>query len=309
MIASHIVGRNPDSVYKPIRYVMSSGGKRLRAVLTVLACEAVGGKPHHAFHAGAAIELLHNFTLVHDDVMDHAPLRRNRKTVHERWDTNTAILIGDEMVALAYAALLKSASGNLEDIVRTFTRAFIEVCEGQGFDKEFELRDNVTVDEYSLMISKKTARVISAAAEIGAHIGKGTDIHRNALRSFGEHIGMAFQMKDDLLDILGNPREFGKTVGGDIAEGKKTFLLLRAIARSRGNEKKFLRSLRPGLKISRTAVNRVRHLYESTGAIDDARHEMIRMTTKAKKCLSVLPGNRGTTMLSWLADELLERTN
>ncbi len=288
---------------------MSSGGKRLRAVLAMIACETVGGSPRIAAHGAAAIEILHNFTLVHDDVMDSAPLRRNRMTVHQRWDTNTAILAGDEMIAIAYRVLLASGAPALPEILKTFTRAFIEVCEGQGLDKEFESRNDVTVREYCSMIGKKTARVIAASAEIGGLAGNATEKQRAALRSYGECLGMAFQMNDDLLDIVGDPRAFGKAIGGDIAEGKKTLLLLRAIERSKGSNREFLRSLRAGLKIRRSTITRVRRLYATTGSIDETRIGISRMTAKAQRALSSLPDNRGRAMLSWLADELLDRAH
>jgi geranylgeranyl diphosphate synthase type II len=287
---------------------MSGGGKRLRAVLTLLACEALGGRAGNALNAAVAIELLHNFTLVHDDVMDHARLRRNKKTVHERWDTNTAILAGDEMIALAYEVLLRTADRPKSQMLALFTRAFVEVCEGQGFDKEFESRGNVTVREYSAMIRQKTARVISAAAEIGALAANAGAREQKALRSYGEHVGMAFQMNDDLLDIIGDQREFGKAIGGDIAEGKKTLLLLRAIERAAPRDRRFLRSLRPGGAISRAMVNRVRRLYVSTGAVDEVRRNIASATRAAQRALSGIPDGRGKAMLSWLADELVERS-
>jgi geranylgeranyl diphosphate synthase type II len=295
-------------VYDPIRYVMSGGGKRLRAVLTILACEALGGRARSALNAAVAIELLHNFTLVHDDVMDHARLRRNKKTVHERWDTNTAILAGDEMIALAYAVLQRPAGRTPPQVLAVFTRAFVEVCEGQGFDKEFESRGNVSVREYSAMIRQKTARVISAAAEIGALAANAGPRERKALRSYGEHIGMAFQMNDDLLDIIGDQRAFGKAIGGDIAEGKKTLLLLRAIERAGARDRQFLRSLRPGARIPRKMVDRVRRLYITTGAVDEVRRNIASMTRAAQRALSGIPAGRGKAMLSWLADELVERS-
>jgi len=200
----------------------------------MISCEAVGGNPADALHAAAAMELLHNFTLVHDDIMDHASLRRNRATVHERWDTNTAILAGDEMIALAYRTLLQTKSSRVRDIARVFTEAFVEVCEGQGIDKEFECRNAVTMNEYITMIKKKTARVISAAAEIGGYAGGGSAAQIRALRNYGEQIGIAFQMNDDLLDIMGDSATIGKSIGGDIAEGKKTFLLMHALAHTTG---------------------------------------------------------------------------
>ena len=166
--------RSPKYVYVPVRYAMSSGGKRLRAVLVMLACESVGGNSRSALDAAVAVELLHNFTLVHDDVMDNADLRRGKPTVKKKWNTDVAILAGDQIVAQAYESLLKTRTTRLPEVLDVFTRAFTEVCEGQGLDKEFEQRRSVTVNDYLHMIEKKTARMISAAVEIGALVGGGS---------------------------------------------------------------------------------------------------------------------------------------
>lgn len=288
-----------------MRYVLSSGGKRLRAMLVLLSAEAVGGRTAPALDAAAAIEILHNFTLVHDDVMDHAVLRRNRPTVHARWDENVAILAGDELIAYAYRSLLKSPPARAGAILEVFTDAFIEVCEGQGFDKEFESRRDVTLIEYVRMIEKKTARVIAAATQIGGIIGGGTARQISTLRTFGEQLGLAFQIQDDLLDVDGDEQVFGKRIGGDIVEGKKTFLLLAGLARSRGADRALLRSLSPANGRSRVA--RVRAIYRRSGALDAARTAIARHTRNAEQALERLPRNRGRAMLAWLADELMER--
>jgi len=299
----------PRSVYEPIRYVLAAGGKRLRSVLVTLSCEGVGGRRTDALHAASAIELLHNFTLVHDDIMDHAELRRGKKTVHERWDTNTAILAGDEMVAIAYRTILKTRSNALTGVLQAFTDAFVEVCEGQGMDKEFELRDDVTVKDYFRMIRKKTARVISAAAEIGALIGKGSAARVKALRSFGEHLGIAFQLRDDLLDIVGDREEIGKTIGGDVVERKKTFLLLSALERATGVNREFLRELGSVPTVTPMTIGRVRAIYESTCSLSEAHREIEGHTRAAQRALTALPPSMGKETLSWLAEELAARTN
>jgi geranylgeranyl diphosphate synthase type II len=298
--------RAPASVYAPMRYVLSSGGKRLRAMLLLLSAEAVGGHTSAALDAAAAIEILHNFTLVHDDVMDHAPLRRNRPTIHAQWDENVAILAGDELIAYAYRSLLKGLPPARATVVLgLFTDAFIEVCEGQGFDKEFELRRQVTLAEYRRMIVKKTARVIAAATQIGGIIGGGTARQITALRTFGEQLGLAFQIQDDLLDVDGDERVFGKRIGGDIVEGKKTFLLLTALARTRGADRALLVSLSP--KNGRSRVAHVRAIYRRAGVLDAAREAIARHTRAAERALGRLPQNRGRAMLAWIAGELVER--
>jgi geranylgeranyl diphosphate synthase type II len=308
-IKSSIDSREPVSVYAPIRYILGSGGKRFRAVLTLLSCEAVGGTAAQALNAGAAIEILHNFTLVHDDVMDHADLRRGKPTVHNKWDENTAILAGDEMIAQAYRVLLRTSSPRLKKILDVYTDALVQVCEGQGFDKEFEAQRTVGLEDYFEMISKKTGRVIAAAAEMGALIGGGTTQQVIALRKFGECIGIAFQVMDDLLDIVGKTDEFGKKIGGDIREGKKTYLLLKALEQTRGYERKILRSIVPGNKFTQSQIGQVRVIYQRIGVFDSARNEIARSTSKAQRELKKLPAGRASSVLFRLAEQLLERSS
>jgi len=301
--------RNPVTVYEPINYILASGGKRIRAVLVLLACEAVGGRLRTALDAAAAIEILHNFTLVHDDVMDHADLRRGRKTVHMKWDENVAILSGDEMIAQAYRILLKTSSPDLKRILEVYTDALVQVCEGQGYDKEFETQRNVSLDDYFMMISKKTGRVIAASTEMGAVIGCGTSGQIAALRKYGEYLGRAFQVKDDLLDVVGTKKEFGKSIGGDIREGKKTYLLLKALERAEGKDRTILMSIFPGNIKSGPAVERVKDIYRHTGAIEAARNEIIRSTLLAQRTAGKLPPSRAKSVLVWLSDQLLDRTS
>ena len=173
----------PRSLYQPVQYVLSGGGKRIRPLLVLLACEAVGGSTRQAQHAAVAIEILHNFTLVHDDIMDNAPSRRGRPTVHTKWDTSIAILVGDELVALAYRELLKTQSPYIARVADIFTEGVVEVCEGQAYDKEFEARKHVSLEEYLLMIGKKTGKMVSVASEIGAVIGGGSAAEIRALKS------------------------------------------------------------------------------------------------------------------------------
>jgi geranylgeranyl diphosphate synthase type II len=301
--------KNPASVYEPIRYILNSGGKRLRAILVMLSCETVSGSARRALDAAVAIEMLHNFTLVHDDVMDHATLRRGKPTIQKKWDENVAILSGDEMIALAYQALVTTATTKPLDIVRSFTAAFIEVCEGQGLDKEYETRTDVNVKDYLVMIRKKTACMISAACEIGGIIGEGTRADIAALRSFGEHLGIAFQMKDDLLDITGEEKDFGKAIGSDVIERKKTFLLLTALDRARGEDKSFLKAIMSPNSRRTVDVRRVRKIYERAGVLDIAEATIRRRTATAQRALTRLPSSRAKQMLVWLSGKLLERNH
>ena len=302
-----ITKNEPRSLYQPVKYVLSGGGKRIRPLLVLLACEAVGGSSRQAQHAAVALEILHNFTLVHDDIMDNASSRRGRATVHTKWDTNIAILVGDELVALAYRELLKTRSPYIAHVVDVFTEGVVEVCEGQAYDKEFETRKHVTLDEYLLMIGKKTGKMVSVASEMGAVIGGGSASEIRALKSYGTSVGRAFQIQDDLLDVMADEKKFGKAIGGDIVEGKKTFLLIEAYARSRGEDKKLLLSVIAGGGTSRKNIPLVREIYERCGVIDLAKRSIAKNIVKANAQLSRLRKSRARDMLFWFSQMLLNR--
>jgi len=297
----------PVTVYEPMKYGLSSGGKRLRGVLVMLSAAAVGGRVRDAIHAAVAVEMLHNFTLIHDDVMDHAPMRRGIPTIHRKWDENVAILAGDTLLAKAYESLLQTTSHKLSEVAKEFTGAFLEVCEGQALDKEFECRTSVGLPEYYAMIGKKTARMISSAAVIGGVVGNASKKKIQLLRKFGKHLGLAFQIQDDVLDIIGDEMKFGKKIGGDIIEGKKTFLLLAALARARGEEKKILESVVPGNPGNERKVPAVREIYIRLGAVDGAHREILRQTTIAQNMLSGFPDLPATSELLAYARSLAQR--
>jgi geranylgeranyl diphosphate synthase type II len=298
----------PQTLYAPAKYVLAAGGKRIRPVLTLLACEAVGGLASDALHAGAGIEILHNFTLVHDDIMDHAQTRRGRLTVHKKWNENIAILSGDVLLGLAHRALLRTKSSCIQEISKLFTESVITVCEGQALDKEFETRHRVHVNEYLLMIEKKTGKLVSAAVQIGALIGKASPAELEALRRYGEFVGRAFQLQDDLLDIVADEKEFGKAIGGDLVEGKKTFLLLEAMRRAKGKEKKMLHLVFTDGGVPRKQVPLFRKIYEETGAIDSAKKRIETDITEAKNQLVALPSSTARETLRWMTEKLLNRT-
>ncbi len=236
----------PRDLFEGSRYVLTAPGKRVRSTLLLLSCEAVGGAMHDAIGAAMAIEMLHNFTLVHDDVMDNAPSRRGRATVHIRWNLSNAILVGDVILGLAYRSLLDSTRNNSHEVAHLLTEGFIAVCEGQALDVEYEHRKKIGLEDYYRMISSKTGRLMSAASELGAVIGGGSSSQVKALGKFGAHIGRAFQIQDDLLDVIADENHLGKAVGGDIVEGKKTFLLLKALELARGRDRTMLRTLMAG---------------------------------------------------------------
>jgi geranylgeranyl diphosphate synthase type II len=306
-LRSFVTEHKPQTLYHPAKYVLVAGGKRIRPVITLLACEAVGGEANNALHAGAGIEILHNFTLVHDDIMDHAQTRRGRLTVHRKWDENVALLAGDALLAFAYRALLRTKSTHIQEISKIFTEGVVTICEGQALDKEFETRHRVHVNEYLMMIEKKTGKLVSIAAQLGALIGNAAPADLEALRQYGEYVGRAFQIQDDLLDIVADEKEFGKTIGGDLVEGKKTFLLLEALRRAKGEQKKILQRIFTNGGVPRRQVPAFRLIYEETGAIDSAKKRIENDIAEAKNQLSTLPASTARETLRWMTDKLLNR--
>jgi len=228
------INSEPGDLYEPISYTLSLGGKRMRPVLLLMACELFEGDIKGAIPPALAIEIFHNFTLVHDDIMDNAPLRRNKPTVHRKWNDNTAILSGDAMLVKAYQYLARGESSKLPQVLNVFNSAAIHVCEGQQLDMDFEKRENITVSDYLGMIELKTAALLAVSLQIGAIIGDASDTDTQHLHDFGLNIGMAFQLQDDILDVYGSRQKFGKELGGDIVSGKTTFILLKAYELAKG---------------------------------------------------------------------------
>lgn len=220
--------QEPSRLYEPLDYILSLGGKRIRPTLALLAADLLGTDPAEALPAAFAIELFHNFSLIHDDIMDQAPLRRGQPTVHHRYDTNTAILSGDAMLIYAYRALQGYPTATLATLTKHFTDTSILVCEGQQLDMDFETRDDVSIDAYIDMISKKTAVLIGESLRHGAIVAGADANTQSHLYQFGKNIGIAFQIQDDILDAYGNTFKVGKQKGGDILQGKKTYLYLKA---------------------------------------------------------------------------------
>lgn len=231
---------NPNTLYEPIKYFLAIGGKRLRPVLTLLAAELFGATIKEGLPAALAIEMFHNFTLMHDDIMDEAPLRRGQETIHKKWDINTAILSGDATLIRAYQLLAECKPELLAELLKVFNKMAQEVCEGQQLDMDFEKLATVTEEEYLHMIRLKTSVLLGAALEIGAILGGADKQDRSNLYTFGVNIGIAFQLQDDILDVYGDPSKFGKQVGGDIIENKKTYLLINALQLAKGSDKQEL---------------------------------------------------------------------
>ncbi len=234
-------GKEPQSLYEPIRYIMSLGGKRLRPMLTLLAYQLYRTDVNRIAPYAVAVEAFHNFTLMHDDIMDKAPLRRGKPTVHQKWNTNTAILSGDVMLVKVYEMFRTLEPAKFSEVIGVFNICAAEVCEGQQWDMDFETKNTVTEAEYLRMIRLKTAVLLGFSLELGAMLADAPESDRKALREFGIAVGMGFQLKDDLLDAFADPDVFGKQTGGDILANKKTFLLITALERAKGKNKKDLK--------------------------------------------------------------------
>lgn len=315
-LASYLRAGKPGDLGTASRYVMAGGGKRVRSALVLLSCEAVGGRPREALNAGAAIELMHNFTLVHDDIMDKARARRGRPTVHVAWDLNTALLVGDILLGHAYDLLLASNPRVLTPLTRAFTRGLLEVCEGQAMDLEFERREDVRVRDYFTMIEMKTGCLLSLACEMGGLLGGASGKELSALRQFGHYVGRAFQLQDDLLDVVADKEQLGKPIGGDIVEGKRTYLLLTALERARGEDRRALRSVMNaggragGTRLPRQVViRRVTEIYRRTDVLRDTERLVRSNTRRALSALGGLRPSAAREALRWMAEQLVQRAS
>lgn len=281
--------KEPNNLYEPIRYILSLGGKRLRPVLTLMATEVFDVDCEKAIPAATAVEVFHNFSLIHDDIMDDAPLRRGNETVHEKWDLNTGILSGDAMLILAYQFFENYDPKVFRELAKLFSKTALEVCEGQQYDVDFETRDNVTIPEYLKMIEYKTAVLVGAAMKMGAIVAETSTENANAIYDFGLNLGIAFQLQDDYLDAFGDPETFGKQVGGDIIENKKTYLYLKALEFSKANEKEqllHLFSIHPTDNTDK--IESVKQIFTQTGA-DVATQQAIQdFTQKAFQTLDTM---------------------
>jgi geranylgeranyl diphosphate synthase type II len=276
---------HPANLYEPIRYIMSLGGKRIRPVMVLMATELFTTEVNKALDVALAIETFHNFTLVHDDIMDNAPLRRGRQTVHEKWGNNNAILSGDVMMVESNKHLSKVNINVLKPVLDTFNATAQGVCEGQQLDMEFEQRSDVSIAEYLEMIRLKTAVLLGGAMKLGAIVGGASSADAELLYNFGENLGVAFQLQDDILDVYGNPEKFGKQVGGDIIANKKTFLHLKTLSLAQENEKESLTSITDN-KIDK--ISAVKQLYDKYKIKELAALEMNKYLTKANLALDSL---------------------
>ena len=303
--------REPYGLYEPIEYTLAAGGKRVRPQLAMIASQLFGGKDEDVLPAALALEVFHNFTLLHDDVMDKADVRRGRPTVHVKWNENTAILSGDQMLIEAYKLLSGVPADKLPKVLQLFNKMATEICEGQQYDVDFESQEHVTIDEYLKMIRLKTSVLLANALQTGAYIAGADEQAQEALYQFGIHIGLAFQIQDDILDVWGNPETFGKAVGGDISCNKKTFVYLEA--KRQGGERREGERLEKWysqvLEDNTEKIAAVKEIFEQLGVREQCEKVVEDYTQKALALLDQLPQNAATEQLRQLADKLNKRKN
>lgn len=281
--------KEPKNLYQPIDYILHLGGKRMRPVLTLMTADIFDIDYKLALPAAMAVEVFHNFSLVHDDIMDDAPLRRGNVTVHEKWNINTGILSGDAMLILAYQYFENYQPKTFRKLAKLFSKTALEVCEGQQYDVDFETRNDVTIDEYLKMIEYKTAVLVAAAMKMGAIIAQTSKENSKLIYDFGLNLGLAFQLQDDYLDAFGDPKTFGKQVGGDIIENKKTYLYLKAVEFASEESRKQLThlfSIQPDDNTSK--IDSVKEIFDSTGASEATKKAIKEYTLKAFEILQKL---------------------
>ena len=298
---------SPSNLYDPLRYFLKIGGKRMRPILTLLGAEAFGIDKNKALNAALAIEVFHNFSLIHDDIMDDAPLRRGQETVHEKWNNNIAILSGDVLLVKAYQLIAKNDHQSLPEILDIFNRTAVEVCEGQQMDMDFESRDNVSIEEYIEMIRLKTSVLLGCALETGAIVAGASKNDSKLIYEFGQQIGIAFQIQDDILDLYADPEKFGKQVGGDVICNKKTLLLLKAFEIANETQTAQLNALLAEQDLV-LKVKAVRTLFDELGIREICKGIMNDHYNKAKLAMNQLSiSEESKKPLLELAAYLMER--
>ena len=305
--------REPYGLYEPIEYTLSAGGKRVRPQLAMIASQMFGGVDEEVLPAALALEVFHNFTLLHDDVMDKALVRRGRPTVHVKWDENTAILSGDQMLIEAYKLLSGVPADKLPKVLQLFNKMATEICEGQQYDVDFERQEHVNIEEYLTMIRLKTSVLLATALQTGAYIVGASEQAQEDLYRFGIAVGLAFQIQDDILDVWGNPETFGKAVGGDISCNKKTFVYLEALrllGSGKEAEKQALQQwYSQVLEDNAEKIVAVKAIFEQLGVREACEAVVAQYTQKALEILDRLPQNAATDQLRQLASKLHARKN
>jgi len=301
--------KNGDAnILQPVNYILSLGGKRVRPLLTLLAADLFSDDIEDAVYPAIAIEIFHNFTLMHDDIMDNAPLRRGQSTVHEKWNRDVAILSGDAMLIQAYQLIIKTKASAIADVMHIFNRTALEVCEGQQLDMDFQSRTDVTIDEYIEMIRLKTSVLLGGAMELGATIADADESDRKALYKFAIDLGLSFQLWDDYLDAFGDAAKTGKQIGGDILADKKTFLMIRAIEKADANDRALMLQLQSGNTASAEKVITIKGIYQRLGVDEELKREVERYYLQALSHLeSIAVNEERKTKIAGLAKALHTR--
>ena len=301
--------KEPTKLYEPIKYIVSLGGKRLRPVLTLMACDFFNKDFKEALPAALALELFHNFSLIHDDIMDEAPLRRGKETVHHKWDLNTGILSGDAMLILAYQLFENYEPQKFSELAKLFSTTALQVCEGQQYDVDFETRNDVTIPEYLKMIEYKTAVLLGATMKMGAIVAEASENCKVNTYEFGRNLGIAFQLQDDYLDCFGDPETFGKKVGGDIITNKKTFLYLKTLEKSNASDAEVLKQLFSSYpKDPAKKIEQVKELYVKSGAARESLQEIVNYTQNANSIIEQLSiSDKNKTVLKSFSYQLMNR--
>ena len=282
------INREPSNLYDPVSYILTLKGKRLRPILTLMATDIFSNSYKAGLDAALAVEVFHNFSLVHDDIMDSAELRRGNKTVHKKWNVSTGILSGDVMLIQAYQLFENYEGEVFVDLAKLFSKTAIEVCEGQQYDVDFETRDNVKTSDYLKMITYKTAVLLGASMKMGAIIARASKEDQDKIYDFGKYLGIAFQLQDDYLDAFGDETKFGKKIGGDILENKKTYLYLKAIEFLGEDKKNQLLGLYTNNNSSEEKIKITKALFEESGSVDHTIKEIKKYTNSAFEILESL---------------------
>lgn len=295
----------PETLYGPIQYVLEGGGKRIRPILLLLVNDAYGGPESVALEAAVSLEMLHNFTLIHDDIMDDDFQRRGKPTVHTKWNVSTGILSGDGLLAMAYKVLLGVNSETLPLILESYTDGLIDICEGQAYDKEYESRSDVTLDEYLKMIGKKTGRLLSLCCKIGGLIADAPDEQIRQLELFGFSLGTAFQVQDDLLELTSTSGVMGKSLGSDFWAEKKTFVFLKALELADDQSRRFIQDMLKSNSGDMAQLEELKRAIQETGVVDLTREYVASKIQKAEGILDILPVD--VSHLRFLTEQLLNR--
>ena len=284
-IGNYSFPNSPENLYEPLKYFIEIGGKRIRPLLTLIASEMFGLPKENALQASLAIELFHNFSLIHDDIMDKAPLRRGKQTVHLKWNDDIAILSGDVLLIKAYQALAKQDARHIPALLDLFNRTAVEVCEGQQMDMDFESCDQVTIEAYIEMIRLKTSVLLGCALAFGAIVSDAPKKDRELIYAFGQNLGIAFQIQDDILDLYGDPEKFGKQIGGDIIANKKTLLLLKALELAQINPESKVEEMLL-IQDNKVKIDTAKSMFDSLGVLSFAREQMSIYQDKALSALN-----------------------